>query len=752
MTVIRCTWLSALLVFGFCVSAPAADEVVIRAAGGRLQLVIDGQAVPPQMFFNATSDTKLVTDSLAQAFSEAGIHLHQFDVSLDWQNRFDGLDDATAAQRYRGTDERIRALARMDPEVLVLLRVHMAPPQKWGDLHPDEILTYQDGTRIFHSKWTACHSYASTTWREDASKRLKALIRHLQAVGLEQHVLGYLLFAGWSGEWNFFRQNKAGLSGKRYAELSGMTVDHSPAMVRAFRSFLRRKYTSDAALRAGWGTDAVSLDTVSPPSEKQVRSLLAKQLNALPGCAMAADYFECNAKQVADSLLAFAQVARRCSPKRINGAFFGEFLYAHIGGSRNVQRAGHSDLARVLASPDLDFIVSPMCYQSRHMGGHSPSMCLADSARLHGKFVWYEYDQPTHLAKPNRPGADVPNRIAPENLEESRALMRRGFGYALTHDMGIWWWDQAGRWGKAVEGGVWYRDDAIRAEFALYQRIWERALAAREPVLPRADIAVIYNPRSCFHQQSSWRDLSRDLVYGQVDALGKMGAPYDIFSLGDLDRISGYRLYIVLNAYYLSTDQALALERVTHARGVTSLWFYAPGFLGAKGTDLARMCRLTGMSISETTDLDTSQMAPLKALQASGAKTFGREAPFKPAFREDSGEALARYSGTDIPVAATAEHNGWRSFYFGSGPLPGEVLRYIVKAAGCHQYTTGNDVVYAGGSHLVVHTKSPGTREIRLPCKLTVTDATTDQTLVRGADRIELTCDAPMTWILELSR
>ncbi|MBT3374111.1 MAG: hypothetical protein HN742_16665 [Lentisphaerae bacterium] len=749
---IRWAWLFTFLVLGSCMSASAADEVAVREVGGKLRLVIDGQPVAPQMFFNATSDTKLVADSLASAFSDAGIRLHQFDVGLDWDDSFDGVDDATAAQRYRSVDKRLRALARLDPKVLVLLRVHMAPPQTWGEAHPDDILTYQDGTRIFHSKWTACHSYASTAWRGDASRRLAALIRHLQAVQLEQHVLGYLLFAGWSGEWNFFRQNKAGLPGKRYAELAGMTVDHSPAMVRAFRSFLRGKYASDAGLQAGWGNATVGLETANPPSEEQVRSLLPRQLNALPGCAMAADYFACNAKQVADSLLAFAQVARRCSPRRITGAFFGAFLYSHIGGSRNVQRAGHGDIGRVLASPDLDFIASPMCYQSRQLGGHSPSMCLVDSAWIHGKFVWYEYDQPTHLAAANGDGANVPNRVAPQSLVESRALMRRGFGYALTHGLGIWWWDQAGRWGKAVDGGVWYRDDAIRAEFALYQRVWERALIKHEAVLPPAEIAVIYDPRASLHQHSSWSDLSRDLVYGQVDALGRMGAPYDMFSLGDLDRISGYRVHIFLNAHYLSADQALCLKRLTQTRGVTSLWLYAPGFLGAEGTDLARMCELTGMTISEEEGLKTSLLEPLSRLETAGATGFGREIPLSPAFRVDSGERLATYSGTDIPAAAVTEQDGWRSFYFASGPLPGAVLRHIVDVAGCHQYTTGNDVVYAGGSHLVVHAKDPGTRDIRLPYKLTVADATTNQTLVRDVDRIRLACEAPTTWILEVSR
>lgn len=735
-------------------SVHAARSVRVRSVAGLPSLVVDGRAVPAHMFFNATSDRKLVADSLAQAFARSGIHLHQFDVSLDWSGDFDHVDKATADRRYRGLDGRLRALASIDPQVMVLLRVHVSPPQTWAEKHPDEVLTFQDGTKIFHSKWTACHSYASELWRQDAGERLCALIRHLQTTGLEEHVLGYLVFAGWSGEWNFFRQNRQDLPGKRYAQLSNMAVDHSPAMCRAFRAFLVQKYGSDATLRTAWRTDRVSLDAASPPTEEQVRTLLCKQLNSPAECAMASDYFECNAKQVADSLLHFARIARARSPNRINGAFFGEFMFTHIGGNRTPQRTGHADIDRVLASPHIDFICSPMCYQSRFIGGHSPSMCLVGSARLHGKLVWYEYDQATHLARRVSDKAQVPNRQTPTSLAETQSLMRRGFGYALTHGLGLWWWDQEGRWGSAVEGGVWYADDKVRAEFDLYQRTWVRAADRPQQVLPRPEIAVIYDPRSCFFQQSSWRDLSYDLIYRQVDALGKMGAPYDIFSLSDLGSIRNYKLYIVWNAPTLTDDQAKLLKELTQRRGVTTLWFYGPGYLSARGTSPERVCELTGLKVTRTTAVTHARLSPSSALVAEVGlgKSFGRDKPLDPAFRVDGGLALAVYEGTDVPAAATIERGGWRSFYFASAPLPSWVLRYVVGKAGCHQYTTTDDVVYVGPAHIVLHTAHVGRHVLNLPEPLTLRDAFTETIVARKTTRLELVCSGTATWVLEVSR
>ncbi len=720
---------------------------------GEPTLVVDGRPIPAHMFFNATWDRKLVADSLAQSFADAGIHLHQFDTSMDWREDFDKLNPAGEAAQYAGLDARLRALARLDPNVLVLLRVHLYAPQTWADAHPDEILTYQDGTRIFHSKWNACHSYASKVWRREAGKRLAALIRHLQRAGLEKHVLGYLLFAGWSGEWNFYRQKRGDLPGKRYAALSNMAVDHSPAMAAAFREFLRRKYGTDERLRQAWRSEEVTLASATPPTEELVRALLPNQLNDPTACAIASDYFECNAQQVADSLLHFARVAKQASPRRITGAFFGEFMFSHIGGSRARQRTGHADFDRVMASRDIDFLCSPQSYQSRRLGGHSPSMCLVGSARLHGKLVWYEFDQPTHLA-PKPPGkAQVPNRNVPQNLAETRALMRRGFGYALTNGLGLWWWDQAGRWGKAVEGGVWYKSDDVRAEFALYQRIWRRALQAPR-VLPRPEIAVIYDPRQCFFQQSSWRDLSYDLIFRQLDALGKMGASYDIYSLADADALDGYKLYIVWNAFALTDAQAATLKRLTRRPGVTTLWFYAPGYLSPRGLVPARVSDLTGMSVAKVENLSSFQMEPTQALDPGGVHPvpFGRAKPVAPAWQVTGGEALAIYQGTTTPAAAMVARDGWRSFYFASAPLPSWVLRRVAAAAGCHQYVDGDDIVYVGRSHIVVHTAKPGRHVLRLPRELRVTDAATGRRLSDRTRRIELTCGRPTTWLLEVAR
>jgi len=733
------TVLLGLIVSSIAPSVRAAESVRISQVDGRPALLVDGRPTPPHMHFNTSWNPRVVADDLAQSFAEADIHLHQFDVNLDWNADYGRVDLEDVGGRYRSVDERISAIVGIDAEALILLRVHLNPPVAWGAEHPDQVLTAEDGTKITYSKWSAAVSYASELWRAEAGNRLATLIDHLQGSGLERHVLGYLLFAGWSGEWNFFRQEKGDLPGARYAQLANMATDHSPAMQRAFRTFLDSKYRTNAALHRAWARDDEGLEDARVPTETEVYDALPDQINDPRLCSRVSDYFACASQQVSTSLLHFASVAKGKSPDRITGAFYGEYLFAAIGGNRELLRTGHGDFQRVVTSRNVDFLVTPNCYQSRGLGGHSPSMTLTGSAQRHGKLIWYEYDQPTHLGKRDD---------APRDMAETRALMRRAFAYCLCEDLGIWWWDQESRCTDAVEGGVWYRDPDVRREFAEYQRLWRRSLGRDRSSV--AEIAVIYDPASCLYQRPTWDDLTRDLIYGQVDALGKLGAPYNLFCVSDLEKLDGYKLYVVWNACYLTDRQLERLRRLARRPGVTMVWWYAPGCLGPNGLDVRRMSSLVGMGLERIGDAGAAQARPVSA--ADAGQLLGRDAGFSPLFAVTGADRpLVRYELPGGPVAVgVVERDGWRSVYMGTAPVPAEFLRQIVRMAGVHQYVERDDVVYANASYVAIHAVSPGMRVIRLPRRRTVTDAFTGQVVARESDRFPVSIAGPETRLFEL--
>ena len=692
-------WLAGLA------SAASAQPVTVGWARGVPRLLIGGHPTPATMFFNTSWQPEVVADSVAEAFARAGIHLHQFDVNLDWSDDFEDVP----VEPYRSLDTRLGALAGIDPEARALLRVHLFAPAAWYETHPDEILAAEDGTRIETGRLSAATSYASRLWREEAGERLAALARHVRESSLGKHVLGYLLFAGWSGEWNWWKPPRGDLPGAEYARLANMCTDHSPAMARAFREWLREAYGDDeGALRAAWRADAASFDEATVPTEAEVSEALAHQLNDPRQARRVADYFRCNAHQVASTLLHFARVARQADGDRLVGAFFGEFLFLAIGGNRETLRVGHLEIDRVLRSPDIDFICSPQCYQARAPGGSAPSMCLVASARKHRKLVWYEYDQPTHLASERFRGRSD----TPADLAQTQAVMRRGFAYALCNGLGIWWWDQESRCTDAVAGGVWYRGEEVQREFAAYQQIALEALSRDRASV--AEVAVLYDPWSALWQSCTWSDLTKRLIYSQVDELGRMGAPYDLYSLADIDSVTRrYKLVIVLNAFYLDDEQYRALSRLVARPGTSVLFFYAPGYLSEAGTSLERMSRLLGMKMEQVADEVTGEMAEIDRPD----EPFGRGGKLAPAFAVDDvdAEPIATYRGRHEIAAASRRKGPGRVYYFASGPLPAGLLREIARESGCHIYCESDDPVYVCRDYIAIHAGSAGNRTITLP-------------------------------------
>jgi len=709
------------------------------------------------MLFNTSWQVEVVTDRIARRFAVNDIRLHQFDVNLDWTETALTRDLAARGGPYTPLDSRLEAIAKMDPKALVLLRVHLMVPGKWLETRPDEILTAEDGTRIdMRSPYRAATSYASRRWRQEAGRRLEAMIRHLELTGLRRHVLGYLLFAGRSGEWNWWVPPRGDLPGARYAQLANMCADHSAAMQEAFRAWVRERYQTVDQLRHAWEDPTATFGSVSVPTEKVVSAALSAQFNDPRKCRAVSDYFRCNAKQVAGSLLYFARVAKAADPDRLCGAFFGEFLFSAIGGNREILRTGHLDIDRVLRSPDIDFLCTPNCYQSRRIGGHSPTMTLEGSARLHGKLVFYEADQPTHLYRPPEGKDQLPADV-PRNPDETLAMLWRDFSYALCNGLGIWWWDQQSRCTKAVVDGVWYRSEEILDAFGKMQEIGQRALSM--PWCRRSEIAVLYDPRSALYQRCAWRDLTRTLIYEQVDALGKMGAPYELYSLADLPKLPDFRLYIVWNAAYLDDAQRAMLNRHLKRGGHTVLWLGAPGCLSPEGIASATASSLVGLKLRELPDGRSLQgmIAPEgNPLVAGLSGVIGHEVTAAPHLVVEDPEAavLMRNPSSGEVVAAARKFSDWTTIWAGVSPLPAQFLRNVAREAGCHIYLDTDDVIYAGGPFVATHFRTPGPRVVKLPSRFRIVDAISGEFAAQKAAEIKLNITSPTTrlWVLSPGR
>jgi len=640
----------------------------------------------------------------AKLNAATGIHIYAFDVGqgTEWvgpgPGRREDFDFSTVEARFGRVID-------ADPEALFHLRIYLETGHGdwWEKAHPEECELKDDGTRNGMS-------FASRVWREEAKAFLRAYIECLRRVGLFDRVIAYQVGAGHTGEWV-----------KGESSMYWPCGDYSRPMRDHFRGWLRVRYGGDAArLRDAWGDPSVSFDSaVVPPAARQLEAGLytfrdpAKEQDVI-------DYFAALAELCSDAVIDFCRTVKEATGGgRLAGAFYGYLLdLAWNGGFfrerpdsdfSTTQRSGHLGLRRVLASPFVDFLVSPYSYGFRGMGGDSPSMLPSESVRLSGKLLLIEDDTRTH-ADPRDP-----NYGQVKTLSASRTILRRNLAHFLTHAEGCWW----ARW--KVDA---IKEPAFAALLKEFRELGEFALGLDRR--PAAEVAVLIDDESFFYETSR-HNLDLPLIFQQrLWGLPKMGAPFDVYLLQDLldGKMPAYKLYIFLNPLRLDESRRTAMKAAVRRDGRVALWIYAPGYIKDR-PGLENMEDLTGIRFGSgeqpwgplvhVTDFTHPATAGLDP-----ELVWGTNLKLSPLFHVDDPQArvlgqVVYSQGNCRPGFAVKEFPDWKSFYSAGPNLPAPVLRGIARFAGVHIYSDAGDVLYASRDLLGVHAVRGGRRTFRLP-------------------------------------
>ncbi|MHB9134732.1 MAG: beta-galactosidase [Armatimonadota bacterium] len=343
-------------------------------------LFINGQPHTGLMFWHSRIDQ--AGEDIAN-FARAGVPLFTGGLGLTGCWLEDGGYD------FSRIDATMAKILAANPSAMVLPRVGLEPPKWWHQRYPDETMLHHDigngdAFRFFVS-------FASQRWREDAAQALDAFIRHCET-HFGGSIFGYHLCAGDCGEWS-------------YAWKPVMS-DFSDPQLAGFRAWLRTKYADDAALATVWADPAVTFDSAEISHDRT----RPHQVWPRPWCLFdparerqQIDYLIYHSAVVEDAILHFCQAAkatlRAVEREKVVGVFY---LYhpGDIGSTAAFHNSGHHAHARVLASPDIDFICAPESYQERQPGRMYLSQLMPGSVRLHGKLYYNEDDTFTHLAKP----------------------------------------------------------------------------------------------------------------------------------------------------------------------------------------------------------------------------------------------------------------------------------------------------------------------------------------------------------------
>ena len=218
------------------------------------------------------------------------------------------------------------------------------------------------------------------------------------------------------------------------------------------------------------------------------------------------------------------------------------------------------------------------------------------------------------------------------------------------------------------------------------------------PKKSNSQVAVFVSSESLYYANKCSR-INSELIVRQRGALARMGCPYDIFSLNDIDRIDpdAYKLYIFLDAYFLTDGQRNHLNEKLKGNDRSLLFINACDYIGDEGVSKERFENMLGMEL-EQLEKDENTVNAFDS-------RYGLTAPKTPTWfvSDESAEILGRYSVSRKCGLARKQFADHTVYFSGVGNLSHEVLRRIARDSGVHIYTENGVALYTNAGFVGIY-------------------------------------------------
>lgn len=711
----------------------------IKMHNGRPAIYIDGKYYPPMMATIRTmNENELVMDQeYFRQLGKAGIRIFFLICDTVWLK-------PNAVELF---DQEARCLLEAVEDAYIIPRIGLHPTNEWIEQHPEETLTYSDGSRpgvhLFSESYEtdipAHYSLCSEKWREAAGKALEETWGLLMKLPYADRIAGCFFAAGGTSEWYYMLPMA---DGERVA-------DHSEAFRRNFSKYLKETYQSNENLRRHWKksttldhptipdlashyyTHQVDHDAAFPKgpmyTNAQVPPPYGNGTNIGSFVNMDShkdvyDFYRALHNGTADSVLYYANIIKRLTPDRLVGAFYGSW-----GCTDYFQHGTAGGVVKVINSDKVDFLAAPGVYENREAGGFIGQREMNDSLALHNKIYVVEEDARTHME--NRFFGD---RYRVYDMTDSINVMKRDFGRTLCEGAQAWWFDQ-------LLGGRRYKCPELYELIAKQQKIAQHAYTLDRRKC--SEIAFVCDEESlhAVSQQTTEELVERFRNYEK----DRIGAPVDLYFHNDLSNpdMPSYKLYIFSNTLVLTEKEREEIREKLAKDHAVALFLYASGVIDPKkdkkfsedyiealtGIRVKRLderfdskFRINGEPHPMTDGLSSRVLyGHFDKVRKSGFHTAGAfyDSYLYPLFYSDDPDAkvLANFLTSKVPALSVKESDGFTSIFCGAKYLRSDLVRSIAAYAGCHIYCDSDDVLYADKHHVVFHSSSDGKKTLRFP-------------------------------------
>ncbi len=680
----------------------------VRMHNGTPQ-IFEGTRPLPMMGYMYEADNR----AQVRLFGNANVHLYWLETrQMGWvgDNEYDyTLTNTMLAELFEDDPQ-----ARVIPFFYVDLAAPMISPggDWWQKQHPDELCQDING-KVFERYGHQTVSFASEPWRRDAGEAMAKFIRHLESSPYADRIVGYHPSAGGSYEWMY------------HGGQDSQFLDYSKPTLLKFRQWLKQRYGTDAKLQSAWGDAKTSLATAAIPTPEQRLKADNGSLRDPKTEQPVIDYTEFMSHLTSDTIDYFCGIIKReTNRKKVAGVFYGYVMEQFYGGYCT-QHTGHFDLAGILKSQNVDYLMSPTSYQNRQAGGTGGMMSALASLRLHDKLWIDQADIRTHLT-------DAKAGFGRNDTEQQTVgVLRREWAMYTAAGSPVYWYCFSLPW--YVGSKQLMPEIKKMTSLTIDAQNTPNALDGNRLAVIVSDSAAAYS--------SLLTEPLRSSVYLQQEALHRSGVQFDVYHDSDLGnpKMAKYKAYLFLDSLHLAQSTRAWIDANLKSDGRVLAWVWAPG-IATDTLDVKNSSALTGikLKLSKASGIVTVTPGP-----GYGAP-YGSEGPFSPIILPDEpraqliGQLSSPAELAGQPGAVIMRYQKWSSVYSAAPHLNPAMIRGIAKLAGIPVYSEDDQPIYIGPNTIGLHGSSTSERTVVLPKAAKVTDAFTGAVIGDGVKQFKV--------------
>lgn len=713
----------------------ATGKAKIAYTKGQASFVIDGNVTTP-FYWRYTHISE--PERLYSAEKYGGINIYQFS--------FTGLHLEAPEMDFGNIKQQINTLLSISPDARIMLNFDFRPDMEWLQKNPEERLITAFGEKNVVS-------YASKKYRQTCINYLKKLIDDLKMEPYWDKIVGFLVWTCGQPDCVMGGVDNNTWQKDRNKITAG---DFNPQAIELFREFLRKKYENDVkALKEAWKKTDVTFENAMP----DIKELIAEGKNGNvfrdpSEGRMTFDYAEFLPTMHGNTMRELARfIKKETNWEKMIFVHYGYILdqiQLYNGPGKQLNNNNY-DLADMLKDPVIDGYMGAPHYSCRLAGSPMIPYLTWSSFRLNGRMYLPDDDQRHYVA-----GTIDDGRC--RSLRETKAIVRRNIGADICRNFGSWFADMSRGEGRSAVS--WTSEKEVSECIGEMNKVYKKAIKIGYE--SASEIAVIFSAESnkyldVYYGPTLNNNLLKWMFYPDFF---RMGAPFDVYLATDMLNPKfrkDYKLYIMMNTFYLSEEQLRAVKNLKKD-GKTILWFYAPGYVNENGLSTKSISELTSIEVEELSGKEqmkatlASSSHPLTINLNPDHKFFSEgfsypatvemhPTEFGPRFRiiDSKADIIAKFDDGKGAIAAK-DLGTWKSIYSIIPRLDVNFLRNVCRWAGVHIYTEENLFFDANQNFIVLHNGYSGIKsiDIKLPKKATVYDAITNELISSNSDRFKL--------------